>query len=97
MCSLIFGRALQMSEVSANLVPSKFFLQLLSKPVFIKLNTGESFEGIKRVIILGTLLSVDGSMNMAISNVKHNKSRDDRLEHGFTFIRGNNGIICMTV
>jgi small nuclear ribonucleoprotein (snRNP)-like protein len=83
-------RALQMSEVS-NLVPSKFFLQLLSKPVFIKLNTGESFEGKSDVNFIGTLLSVDGSMNMAISHAKHNRTKGERIELGFAFIRGNNG------
>ena len=68
-----------------NLAPSIFLKSLLEKEVYLKLYNGSIFQGV--------LLSVDNSMNVALSESNETKPDNTKLKHGYTFIRGNNGIL----
>lgn len=78
---------------SSNLIPSKYLTDLISKSVFIKLNTNESLKGnLLMYLFLGTLLSVDSSMNMVLTDAFQLKLDGTHIKHDYSFIRGNNGI-----
>lgn len=57
---------------------------LLGKQVIVRLNSNIDYKG--------TLISLDGYMNVALEGTEEFLGSNFKRKHGDTFIRGNNGI-----
>ncbi|KAA6353340.1 MAG: putative U6 small ribonucleoprotein F, partial [Streblomastix strix] len=60
----------------------KFLGKILSRPVIVKLNTGEEYRGI--------LVCIDGFLNVAMEQAEEFTGGKPKHYFGDAFIRGNN-------
>ncbi|CAO3669425.1 unnamed protein product [Rhizopus microsporus] len=67
--------------------PTDFLSTVLGQPVKVKLNSGIDYKG--------TLACLDGYMNIALENTEEYVDGRLKNRYGDTFIRGNNGKMCV--
>ncbi|ODV92800.1 hypothetical protein CANCADRAFT_21509 [Tortispora caseinolytica NRRL Y-17796] len=65
--------------------PSAFLAGIKGKDVTVELNSGIEYKGL--------LKSVDGYMNISLSNTKEIANNKVTKEYGDVFIRGNNVLL----